>query len=561
MSWLKKYAKQEPLSLPAAPAIAAQTGRAARILGRRHTPLHAPARPIRGSDFHNGAFLRKFTEHTVTESITFLGKPKCCSGVMQVASVCTGSANDCLALDALSAAMKREGLDLGFEICFNCELRAEKRTWINDVHSALHPDKPVPCNFTDINELTTSARLCSVHGKRCRLPSALDGIIGGLSCKDYARCNSNKPGGSVYQQASSPGRSADCMHGLLALVDSTHPEWLLLENTDQLAVNASHTPDLDLFMHDLSSRGYEIKVFVLESSDFVLPQARVRCYITAVLRPGRMFSIADYQSYFKHVEELVERVKLCGPGLGEILFPDSDQAVQGALEARQKQTQKSVLTSRTMNEHRAAWAVMGMRFTTGVDRIAKADGSSPWYQSLCAAKQARLQYHQHVNAVKLREAGKSPDMDIELLRRLEATGAVVDLHPSLSFMSAGVLSASSQLITPTILPDSDYYVSIARTSCLAYGTPGVHRCIISEEMLMLNGWCTRLPRLNPVVAKRSNHFLADLGGNAFSSTVIAAMVCSITFAAEMKQDERAATSSEDAAVCMQLLKRARTDAA
>ena len=70
---------------------------------------------------------------------------------------------------------------------------------------------------------------------------------------------------------------------------------------------------------------------------------------------------------------------------------------------------------------------------------------------------------------------------------------------------------------------------------------------------MLNGWCTRLPRLNPVVAKRSNHFLADLGGNAFSSTVVAAMVCSITFAAEI--------SSEDAASCMQLPKRARTDAA
>ena len=152
----------------------------------------------------------------------------------------------------------------------------------------------------------------------------------------------------------------------------------------------------------------------------------------------------------------MERVKLCGPGLAEILLPDSDQAVQDALDARQKQPQKSVLTSRTMNEHRAAWALMGMRFTTGDDRIAKADGASPWYQSLCAAKQARLQYHQHVNAVKLREARASADVDIDLVRRLEATGAVVDLHPSLSFMSAGVLSASSQLITPTILPDTDY---------------------------------------------------------------------------------------------------------
>ena len=293
MAWLKKLAKKDPLPISAPPAIRAETVRAARILARRHTPIHAAILPIHGSDFHNGDFLRKFTEHAVTQSIKFLGKPKCCSGLMQVASVCTGSAMDCLALDALSSAMNREGLDMGFEICLNCELRAEKRTWINDVHSALHPDKPAPCNFTDINALRTDARWCSVHGKRCSLPSALDGVIGGLSCKDYARCNSNKSSASVYQQASSPGRSADCMHGLMGLVDSTHPAWLLLENTDELAVNESHRPDLDFFLHDLSSRGYEIKVFVLESSDFILPQARVRCYFIAVLRPGRRFAIAD----------------------------------------------------------------------------------------------------------------------------------------------------------------------------------------------------------------------------------------------------------------------------
>ena len=357
MSWLKKYAKQEPLSLPAAPAIAAETGRAARILGRRHTPLHAATRPIRGSDFHMlhaPPILRKSTEHTVTKSITFLGKPKCCSGVMQVASVCTGSANDCLALDALSAAMKREGLDLGFEICFNCELRPEKRTWINDVHSALHPDKPVPCNFTDINTITKPTRMCSVHGKACSVPARLDGIIGGLSCKDYARCNSSKSGGSVYQQAASPGRSADCMHGLVALVDHTHPEWLLLENTDALAEDPVHRPDLDLFMHDLSSRGYEIKVFVLESSDFILPQARKRCFLVAVLRPGRRFAIDDYQAFFSQFEALIERVKLCGPSLAEVLLPDSDSVVEAALQARLTGCAPTKLTTRTMDEHRAA---------------------------------------------------------------------------------------------------------------------------------------------------------------------------------------------------------------
>jgi hypothetical protein len=350
------------------------------------------------------------------------------------------------------------------------------------------------------------------------------------------------------------------MHGLMALVDVTHPEWLLLENTDELAENPVHRPDLDLFMHDLSSRGYEIKVFVLESSDFMLPQARVRCFLVGVLRPGRRFAIGDYQAYFRQFEALVEKVKLCGPSLAEVLFRDSDVAVKAALQARVDHPHKSNLTTKTMNDHRAAWAIMGMRFTMGDDRISKDDAASPWYQSLCAAKQARLQYHQHVRAVKLREARAAETQDTDLIRRLEAAEALVDLHPSLSFMSSGVLSASGQLCAPTVLPDCDLYLSIGNDSSLAHKGREIHRCLIGEELLMLNGWCTRLPALRPVVAKRSNRFLADLGGNAFSSTIVAAMVCCLTFAAEMP-DNRAATTSEDVAACMQLFKRAKTHVA
>ena len=78
---------------------------------------------------------------------------------------------------------------------------------------------------------------------------------------------------------------------------------------------------------------------------------------------------------------------------------------------------------------------------------------------------------------------------------------------------------------------------------------------------MLNGWCTRLPSLRGVVAKRPNRFLADLGGNDFSSTIVAAMVCCITFPADIMHDERVASSSQDAVDCMQLFTWAKTDVA
>ena len=333
-----------------------------------------------------------------------------------------------------------------------------------------------------------------------------------------------------------------------------------MENTDALAEDPVHRPDLDLFMHDLSSRGYEIKVFVLERTDFILPQARKGCFLVAVLRPGRSLAIDDYQAFFGQFAALIERVKRCGPSLAEVVLPDSDSVVEAVFQARSTGCAPSKLTTRTMDEHRAAWAAMGMRFTMGEDRISKADAASQWYQGLCAAKQARLQYHQHVRSVKLREAFAAETQDPDLVRRLDAAYALVDLHPSLSFISAGVLSASGQLCAPTVLPDCDIYLSIGTDSCLAHKGCEMHCALIGEEMLMLNGWCTRLPALRGVVAKRSNRFLADLGRNAFSSTIVAAMVCCLTFAAEMP-DNRAATSSEGAADCMQLFKRVETDVA
>ena len=130
--------------------------------------------------------------------------------------------------------------------------------------------------------------------------------------------------------------------------------------------------------------------------------------------------IVDYQAFFSQFEALIERVKLCGPSLAEVLLPDSDSVVEEVLRLRLTGSSPTKLTTRTMDEHRAAWAAMGMRFTMGEDRISKADAASQWYQGLCAAKQARLQYHQHVRSVKLREAFAAETQDTDLVRRLGA---------------------------------------------------------------------------------------------------------------------------------------------
>ena len=70
----------------------------------------------------------------MSHGVHSLGRPQDASGIMRVASLCTGSAGDCLALDAVSVALQREGMELSFDVCMNCECVSEKREWINCVH-------------------------------------------------------------------------------------------------------------------------------------------------------------------------------------------------------------------------------------------------------------------------------------------------------------------------------------------------------------------------------------------------------------------------------------------
>ena len=143
---------------------------------------------------------------------------------------------DRVAFSMLQDALVAEGSDITFDTVFNCDLQKDKRAFANRVHAALHPSCPTPCNYDNLVTLATADRHCDVHNAACPVPSNLDIAIGGLSCRDFARCRNDKQkGADVYRSASSPGRSADCMHGFNALVDHMSPEIIIIENVDELA--------------------------------------------------------------------------------------------------------------------------------------------------------------------------------------------------------------------------------------------------------------------------------------------------------------------------------------
>jgi site-specific DNA-cytosine methylase len=416
----------------------------------------------------------------------------------------------------------------------------------------------VPCSYDDVGTLTDDvARACCIRShSSCALPTQLDGVIGGLSCKDWSKVNTRpakQNSAALYASGSSPGQSSDCMHGFLNLLDATVPDWFIVENVDDLAESDQHRPAMDLFLHDLGQRGYETKIYVVDVASYALPQHRVRMYILGVLRPARRLRIADYTSFFDKVGKVLDILKMHPPSLNETMFDETDRRVQAVLENKLKTIPSEGLTSKVMDSHRAAWKKVGMRFTTGSKLVREADGKSPWWGTLCLRKRACLEYHQHIRASRLKIN------DNDQARKRSARFAVADLSMSIEKTSTGLCTQEGKLVSCTLLPRSDVYVSI-QTGDAIYADRDIHRPLIGEEFLMLNGFPTRDARYSTLVDNHSNTFLAELGGNAFASTVIIALVTALLFSAEVKasgDDDGVIVTKNDAAEAIHLLKRAR----
>jgi hypothetical protein len=275
-------------------------------------------------------------------------------------------------------------------------------------------------------------------------------------------------------------------------------------------------------------------------------------FLVGLLRPGRRLRIDDYGLCFSRLQHLLDRLKLPAPSLLQSLLPDDDATVQNVLHDRLKHGVTLTLTSNAMNEHRNAWRALGRRFDTNYLNVGAKDRDSPWWGVLCSRKRACLDYHQHVcagNLLRAVVAGVAEDTC-----SAKAKCQLVDLHKSLAHLSQGIAGSHGQLLSCTLLPDSDVYVSAS-----GEGDCSRNRCLVGEEYLMLNGFPTRHPALRSVIEETPNNMLKDLGGNSFASTIIVALLASIIFATEMRGEEPQAISShDDTADAMSLLKRLRT---
>ena len=153
-----------------------------RPLKRRHTPLVPPDAEFKvtGNDVKGCSLLQKFARHAVIQAIVTCGKPTCNNRTITVGSMCTGSAGDCVALDALQHAFQAEEINIRFTHEFDCEIDNRKRDiWCKEGHKRIQgvdDALDLPCAFADCETLGTNKAKCTMHqelGTPCSLPAHL----------------------------------------------------------------------------------------------------------------------------------------------------------------------------------------------------------------------------------------------------------------------------------------------------------------------------------------------------------------------------------------------------
>ena len=516
------------------------SGQRQRAVVRRHTPRsREPCSSLTSEMFKDGTFLKNYAHACVSKGVSMRGSPEQeTHRTLRIGSLCTGSCIDAIAMDALTSGLAEEGIDVTFESAFLVEKDNDKRAFCMNVHSALGCSVS-PCAFEDVATFCQpEGRYCAHHQKACELPRRLDGLIAGFSCKDFSRANKARKlfhGADVFTAEHSPGQSADTIRGLLQVLDTCPPDFFLLENVDDLAMEL-HGEALDMLLSAGSHRGYDCHSYILDAADFGLAQSRRRLFILGMLRPGRGFKIRDYTRFFSQVTELLQAFRISGPSLDAVLLEEEDEQIQQELARRQQLKQKG-WDSSTIDVHRQAWASKGLRWQAA--KASPADVRSPWFEALPLRERDVVAFHQHTH--------KSRALTSATLEEKKASLAPLcacDVSQSIYRASHSCLGPDDRLVSCTVLPGSKIFLSIETGNELACER-NVHRLLHGSEALNLIGWPVRDPRLSPLVASHTSKFLTNLGGNAFASPIIVAFVCAMLFSVdELTVDRQSGDAAE-----------------
>ena len=205
------------------------------------------------------------------DSATSEGRP------LRVGTMCSGTDSPVVVFDSLAKAVP----GLFFAHIFSCEFDERKQLWIKDNFPKLE------YLFGDVNELSNRSGKAMNHitGKKVTVP-AVDIVVAGFVCKSVSTENNER---SRYANCirEGIGKTGETFDGVMAYVRKFRPAMVICENVKGLTIR---TKDVDgnvcepVIYHvrqSFNRADYSFEHEILDTSEFLLPQRRVRAYMWA----------------------------------------------------------------------------------------------------------------------------------------------------------------------------------------------------------------------------------------------------------------------------------------
>ncbi|KAI6113021.1 hypothetical protein F5141DRAFT_1195546 [Pisolithus sp. B1] len=396
---------------------------------------------------------------------------------LRVATMCSGTESPLLALDMICQSVKdQHSIALEFEHVFSCEIEPFKQAYIE------RNFKP-PLLFRDVCELG-DYEATTAYGALAPVPGDVDLLVAGTSCVDYSNLNNER------KSIDGGGESGRTFHGMMSWVSNHRPPLVILENV----CSAPWDRVKDYFKR----QGYSAEFLRVDTKLYYIPHTRTRVYLLAVDSRGSNIPM-EWKNWIS--------TKLKRPAsstLDAFLLPSDDPRIH---QARQKLVQDSggVSESRT---GRIDWTRCESRHARA--RLEEALGPKRPLTNWEEGGGCRMPDFAWQDW-GIRQVERVWDlMDISLLR-----SAKIGVDPSYKTLvwnlSQNVdrsTGSSKAGICPCLTPSMIPYITNR-------GGP-----MVGVEALAMQG----LPVDKLLLTRESQDELADLAGNAMSSTVVGACI-------------------------------------
>ncbi|KAH9449282.1 hypothetical protein Pst134EB_020106 [Puccinia striiformis f. sp. tritici] len=396
---------------------------------------------------------------------------------LRVATMCSGTESPLLALGLIAESVKQLDKDFRVQHVFSCEIEPFKQAYIE---RNFQP----PILFRDVCELGED-EATTAYGAKVPVPTDVDMLVAGTSCVDYSGLNNQK------KTIDAGGESGWTFHGMLKWVENSQPSIIILENV----CNAPWPKVRETF----ESIGYDAEFSRFDMKHYYIPHTRTRVYLIATpkkLRTSKQLNIPG--SWLTLVSQMA---RPASAPLEALMFHQDDPLVHRARQElvfikANKDGQGRQATDRTRCESRHARQRAEEQLGDKRPLTAWQDGP--------VCKVIDGGWNDWANAQTERVVDL---MDINTLRQVK--DGVDVLYKTLIWnLSQNIdrMTGSGKFgLTPCLTPNMIAYVTNR-------GGP-----LIGREAVSLQG----IPLSGLLLTKESEDQLADLAGNAMSTTVVA----------------------------------------